>query len=308
MAFDLYFAGSLGPEMDAFIYRNNCNHLFSQYNERKAISRWNEMVNANPEGTSKLFIDSGAYTAYTKKKEMDVDEYIDFVNSIDEYVTVFAQVDKIPGVHGEPKTKEQVLEAPEISWKNYLYMRDKVKSPDKLLPVFHRREDFKWLKQMLETTFNGKHIPYIGIAATTDSSVKEKEVWFDKVFEIIRHSSNPNVKTHAFGMTSLRLLENYPFTSADSTSWLMTGANGGIMTKYGIITVSDWQHDNPNHIFHLGEEQGADINKYIQSFGFTLEELAETYKNRDKFNILYLKEWCENYKYKGNGSYKRSLF
>lgn len=309
MAFDLYFAGSAEAEVNNFIFEQGCNHLYSQYNDRSQIAKWNELADAHPENTtSKLFIDSGAYTVYTRQKTLDVDEYINYLNSMDKYLTIFAQVDKIPGVHGQPKTKEQVLEAPKLSWENYLYMREKVNSPDKLLPIFHRREDFSWLEQMLETTFDSKHIPYIGIAATTDSSTKEKEAWFEKVFEVIRNSSNPNVKTHAFGMTSLKLLEKFPFTSADSTSWLMTAVTGGIMTKYGVICVSDRQYNNKDHIKHLSDTARKDIDEYIQSFGFTWEELAAEYKNRHKFNVLYLKQWCENYKYKGNHSHKRSLF
>ena len=32
-------------------------------------------------------------------------------------------------------------------------------------------------------------------------------------FKMISESNNPHVKTHAFGMTSLKLLEQYPFTN-----------------------------------------------------------------------------------------------
>lgn len=309
MSIDLYLAGGKVPPVEPFLTEHRCNRLCSQIYDRKNYLEWAERVRESQgKLNNKLFIDSGAYTAYTRQKEIDVDEYIEFVNSIDDFVTVFAQVDKIPGVHGQPKTKEQILEAPELSWKNYLYMRERVTSPDKLLPIFHRREDFKWLKQMLETTFDGKHIPYIGIAATTDSSVKEKKEWFERVFAIIRSSSNPNVKTHAFGMTSLKLLETYPFTSADSTSWLMAGANGGIMSKWGTIIVSEQQKNDPSHILHATREQADEIHNYIESFGFTLEQLSQDYKNRVMFNALFLKEWAKNYKLKSTDSYKKPLF
>ena len=203
---------------------------------------------------------------------------------------------------------EQILKAPEISWENYLYMRQKVKSPNKLLPIFHRREDFKYLKQMLETTFDGKYIPYIGIAATTDSSVKEKKEWFDKVFKIIKNSSNPNVKTHAFGMTSLKLLEKYPFTSADSTSWIMTGANGAIMTPFGTIYVSQSKSNELNYITHLSKEALLTLQEYLHSLGLTFEEVSTDYKQRMLANIKYLKNWCDNYKYKPAGITRINLF
>lgn len=300
MGFDLYFAGCQNKMLYDWLAQNDGCKLFSQVLERQDIEYWCS------KNSGKLFIDSGAYTVYTRNIDLDVDEYIKYVNSIDEHLTIFSQVDKIPGVHGQPKTKEQILEAPELSWKNYCYMREHVKSPDKLLPIFHRRENWKYLYQMLETTFDGKHIPYIGLAATTDSSTKEKEIWFDKCFAIIKKSSNPHVKTHAFGMTSLKLLERYPFTSADSTSWIMVGANGNILTPFGLVTVSDSQQHLKNYISNnLGEKQ---LKKYLQSIGIELELVRTDYKYRMLANLIYLKNWADNYVYKGSSIDRKKLF
>lgn len=307
MAIDMYLAGRTSAKMDQFLYEKGCNHLFSQLYERKGINQWIENSVENGK-KGKIFIDSGAYTAYTKGKELDVDEYIDFLNSNTENLDLFAQVDKIPGQHGKPKTLEEILEAPRQSWNNYLYMRPKMKEPDKLLPIFHRRESFEWLELMLETTFDNKHIPYIGIAATTDSTVKEKKNWFDQVFNIIRKSSNPNVKTHAFGMTSFKLLEAYPWTSADSTSWIQCGANGSIFTKWGVLLVSDWQMNDPDNIIHMGEG-GKEVIKYIESFGYTVEMLASKAFNRWGFNGLMYDDWGRNiHQYKGGKMHRRPLF
>ena len=187
-------------------------------------------------------------------------------------------------------------------------MRERVISPDKLIPIFHRREDFKWLDLMLETTFNGAHIPYIGIAATTDSTVTEKQNWFEKVFNHIKHSSNPNVKTHAFGMTSLTLLELYPFTSADSTSWLMAAINGAILSPFGVIYVSEKNKHDPGHILGLASFTRKAVEDYITNRGFTLEELSTKYAAREKINALYFVEWSQSYQYKGTGFYRLSLF
>lgn len=300
MSFDLYFAGNQNRMLYDWLAQNNGCKLFSQVSDRSDIEYWCS------KDSGKLFIDSGAYTVYTKNIDLDVDEYIKYINSIDEHLTIFAQVDKIPGVHGQPKTKEQILEAPELSWKNYCYMRERVKSPDKLLPIFHRRENWKYLHQMLETTFDGKHIPYIGLATTTDSTVKEKEDWFNKCFDIIKKSSNPNVKTHAFGMASLRLLEQYPFTSADSTSWIMVGANGNIMTPFGLMTVSDSRSHLKNHISNnIGEEK---LKKYLQNIGIELELVKTDYKYRTLANLIYLKNWADNYVYKCSSINRKKLF
>jgi len=305
--FQLYFAGSQNRVAEAYLRKSGANRLASQLLDRPVIKGWIE-GRSRGECKGHLFIDSGAFSAHTRGAEVDVDAYIEFINSIDEHVYLFAQVDKIPGVFRQPKTPQQLAEAPELSWKNYLYMRERVKSPNKLLPIFHQGEDYKWLENMLEATFDGEHIPYIGISPANDQPVAEKEKFIDKCFKIIKSSSNPDVKTHAFGMTSLHLLERYPFTSADSTSWIMNGANGSIMTKYGSVTVSASRRHAPDHILNMPKAAQQEIQQYVESHGYTLEGLAHDYKQRIIFNIQYLLEWARNYKYKPSSVKRRTLF
>lgn len=306
--FQLYFAGSQNKVAEAYLRKSGANRLASQLLDRIVINGW---IEARKSGQSKghLFIDSGAFSAHTKNAELDVDAYIDYLNSIDEDLHIFAQVDKIPGVFRKPKTREELLEAPKQSWDNYLYMRDKLKSPKKLLPIFHQGEDYKWLENILEwVDENGEHIPYIGISPANDQPVKEKEKFIDKCFKIIAKSSNPNVCTHAFGMTSLHILERYPFTSADSTSWILNGANGSIMTKYGSVTVSSGRLNAPDHIRKMPKEAQQEIQRYVESHGHTMTGLADDYKQRVLFNIQYLLEWAKNYKYKPSAVKRKSLF
>lgn len=310
MAFDLYFAGSQCREADELMVKLNCNRLFSQENDRKNISNWQKYKHSRrTQYKGNIFIDSGAFSVHTKGIELNVDEYIDYINSIDEDIHIFAQVDKIPGEFGKEKTKEQIIEAPKLSWDNYLYMKEKVISRDKLLPIFHQGEDFKWLENMLEYKHeDGQHIAYIGISPANDKSAKEKEIFIHKCFNIIKKSSNPLVKTHAFGMTSKWILERYPFTSADSTSWLMTGANGNIMTPKGIILVSDKKLSDPGHIMNMPEEARENIQYFLEKLGYTLESAMCDYKVRMCINIAYLKQWADNYEYRPLTISKKSLF
>jgi hypothetical protein len=288
LPFNLYFAGSQAKVADELIEELGLLRLLSYLNDKRHI------LNRKAKGL-KTFIDSGAFSAHTKGVEIDADDYIAFLNEHDDTVSICAQLDKIPGEFGKPKTREQLLEAPELSWQNYLYMVERLKSPKKLLPIFHQGEDFKHLKRMLE--FEPK-IDYIGISPANDVSTPLKERWIRECFKIIKNSPNPNVKTHAFGMTSLWVLERYPFTSADSTSWIMTGANGGIMTEFGVLLVSDNQKKNPKHVCNLPKPIYEKVVEYVEKKGFKLEELGSDYKQRMCFNILYLKEWADNYEYK----------
>lgn len=300
--FNLYFAGSDNPAWRDYLIEKKANRLASWINDKGVIDEW---IANKAEGH--LFIDSGAFSSHTVGKEVDVDRYINFLNSLDDYVYLAAQVDKIPGEFRKFKTRKQCLEAPLMSWENYNYMRPRLKSPNKILPVFHQNEDFDWLLIMLETTFDGEHIPYIGVSPANDRSTKEKNEWFETVFRLIGQSSNPDVKTHAFGMTSLPVLERYPFTSADSTSWIMTGANGGIMTSKGNVIISSKQMDNPQHIIHSTPEEQDEVYQLCDKYKFNFEDLQVSYQERVKFNVAYLLDWAENYEYKGTEIKKRSL-
>lgn len=306
MSFNLYFAGCGNTPVIDFKLKNNTNQLLSQLNERKGIMDW--IDNMKKTGNKcKLFIDSGAWSAHSKGKEVNIDDYINFLNKYDEYFYIYAELDKIPGKFRQIKTLEEKLEAPVISWNNYLYMKDKVKSRDKLLPVFHQGEDFKWLKNMLEYTHQDTktHIPYIGISPANDSSVPGKVAFIEKCFEIIKNSNNPDVKTHAFGMTSLKVLEQYPFTSADSTSYLMSAINGSIMTKKGTLNISNRRLSKDNVIFLNNKKE---LLSEIKKYGYTIEQLSSNIDDRVIYNIKFILDWCDNYQYKPNKINKHNLF
>ena len=120
MSLTLYFAGGGTKEVSDYMNNMRCDRLYSQLLDRKAISNQIEAIKNNNSG--KLFIDSGAYTAHTKGTKIDVDEYINYLNDIHEYCTVYAQVDHIAGRFGQPKDPKEVEAAPGISWENYNYM------------------------------------------------------------------------------------------------------------------------------------------------------------------------------------------
>ena len=307
--FQLYFAGSLNKVFEEDLKNKGANRLASQLLDRAVIDGW---IAGRKEGRFKgrLLIDSGAFSAHTRDAEVDVDAYIAYLNEIDDYVHAAAQVDKIPGKFRHPKTRQELEEAPELSWKNYLYMRARLKSPDKLMPIFHQGEDYKWLHNILEwrDPDTGEQIKYMGISPANDQPVKEKIKFIEKCFNIIKKSSNSNIQTHAFGMTSLYVLEMYPFTSADSTSWLLNGANGSIMTKYGSVLVSEKSKHLPGHIAKMPKEAQQEIQRYVESKGYDMQKLATDYTERIKLNIDYLLDWAKNYRCKPSTVKRRTLF
>lgn len=187
-----------------------------------------------------LFCDSGAFSVHTGKADVTQDEYIEYINSIIEDVDVFAQLDTIPGTFGKPKKPEDYEKSANESWENFLYMRNKVKYKHKIMPVFHFGEDVKYLKQMLEyVDEDGEKLDYIGLSPANDASVKDRMQYLQNMYDIIRASSNPGVKTHVYGFTSLTAMSKFPCYSADSISHrLISGYNKIFTEHFGVISVS----------------------------------------------------------------------
>lgn len=301
--FNLYFASS---EYDDLKRQYNMNQLLSQYNDRSEIRDWVKYLKNHPECTSKLMIDSGAYTASTKGLSIDIEDYLKFIKEVDEYVDYFVALDVIPtlGTAREVKNSISVEDSSELSWKNYLYMIEKVDNPKKIIPVFHGGEDFKWLKNMLEfRDKNGEYIDYIGLAVG-DGSKAGREQWFNQCFKIINSSSNPNVKTHAFGMTETSLLEKFPFTSSDSTSYVKQGAFGTINIKLkSSYTISIKGVKKPNHITQAPKEVQEYVDNKLKLIGTSLKELEELQERGEsprqylvKFNLLEFYDWSINFR------------
>lgn len=297
---DFYFAGSRCPEAEKLIESNGYCRLFSYFNDRHALGKRFEKNLT----TGKLFVDSGAFTAWTKGIQLDVDEYIDWLNENESHIYLAGQIDCIPGEFRKRATPAERNEAAEKTWQNYLYMRSKLNNPDLVVYTFHLGEDYRFLQRALEDTT----IKYIALGGTVGSTVAIKEKFFEKCFQIIKNSPNPNVKVHAFGMTSFELIQKFPFTSVDSTSWIMTSANGGIFSDYGVISVGQKHKYNPNNILYLPPQCRESVIQKIEKFGYTLSELTENYKARDCYNIKYLYNRALKVTQMSNNSFKKHLF
>ncbi len=266
------------------------NALITQF-DRKQI---NYMIDYQKSGfISKLFIDSGAYSIHSKKvskanqKYANVDSYIEFVNSIDDHLHIIAQLDTIPGTHCLPKLAEDYVISAEKSWDNFLYMYERLKSPEKLIPVFHYGESFQNLDKMLNwRDKNGKLLSYIGIAAAKDTHRSVIEQYLKVAHKAIAQSNNPNIKSHLFGMTGLNILPKIPAYSADSvTHWIESGCNRVIVPELGRIALS--KHPRRagykadfNFLKTADEKSIKKLQDYIDYLGCTIEDLEDSFATR----------------------------
>lgn len=300
MSFNLYFAGSQAKEVDEYIKQIGGARLFSFAD--KSNKALNDYIETAP--NSNIFMDSGAFSVHHSGAVIDIDKYIEFINNTPR-VTVWAQLDEIPFPVLNTSTAEK---SSRVSWENYLYMMDRVKDEyrDKVIPIYHYGEPYETLERMLNTEVHGRIAPYIGIGGRHGVSKQAHYDYFKNIFHIVKNSKNPNVKIHAFGMTMLDMLEQYPFHSADSTTWLMLGVNGNIQTKTcGTVCVSDRQKHDKNSVFHFSDEIKEKIKAELAELNYTLEDVSTDYKKRLIFNVHYFKTWADNYEYKPRNTVKR---
>lgn len=298
----LYFAGVSETDKPPV----GANALFSYIDQGKlTFHKLKDFIKPG-----KLFIDSGAFSAWTKGSQVNVKEYINWLNDRVDDIDLCGQVDVIPGDRVFGATPAQVKEAAQKTWDNYLFMRQRLKNPNALLYTFHVGEPIEFLERALEwTDEQGNHIPYMALGGMVGKPHHIRDTFLEKCFITIRKSSNPNVKIHAFGMTDFELLEKYPIYSADSTSWIMVGAMGNVMTDFGNIAVSLNQKNDPKHYSHLPEESINNFNKMIAEFGFTLDELAEHRDNRILFNAMYMNKKVQEINNKQRKfTYRKKLF
>jgi hypothetical protein len=248
-----------------------------------------------PQKNFRLLLDSGAYTAWTKAKTIDIDEYISFLKKFDPYMECYISLDVIPEKLGH----EEVEFSAQKSYDNYMYMREKGLAP---IPVFHQGEKFKWLEKMLEAGAD-----YIGVSPMDDMVNRVKLDWFDAVFDRLTDSTGePVIKTHGFGLTSTFLLLRYPFYSVDSSAWLMLATHGGIYvpvktngeydytksaSRINISDRSSFKTKREMHYLTLNEYAKVEIDKYFALKGFTFEELATDYKKRCEINAVYFHDF-----------------
>lgn len=307
--FILYFAGAGSKQAQEEIKKLQCNQLLSYGIARGEIYKWVEFKRNNPDYKGKLFIDSGAHSistgAITIDKDTYLEDYIKFINETGDAVDIFCQLDDIP----EGPTVDR--DTFKNSWENYLYMVTKVKVEyrDKLVPVFHFNEDFKGLDTILEHVHEDtkQHIPYICLAPRF-GNYGVRYAWLEEAFKHIRQSSNPNVKTHVLGCTILRLLEEFPITSADSATWAISSAFGSVRIGDMSIPISEQTENKSTNLANKSVAQREAVEAVAKEHGLTMEELRKEPYKRQIMTIREMKKWEDNYKCRYQGVVKTELW
>lgn len=277
MAFDFYFAGATTKRIREWLVSLNANVLKSYYTDQPTIKRFFEYKKKGWKG--KLMIDNGEFTFHRHGGSINIDEYIAWLNKYDEYIDYAIAVDNIPGKWRHPRTLQDYQVSTQKTWENYLYMIERVKSPDKLLPVFHQGDDFSALDRFLSLP----NLKYMCIAGSKDLTNADREIFYEKCFDRI-DKKRPDIKVHCLGSATISNVEKFRFTSLDSTTCNMVAAMGNIFIDGQVIYVGD----KLTTLRAKGIDHITALSKYCDDYGISMDAIGADYQTRCMFNIRYM--------------------
>lgn len=254
-----------------------------------------------------LFIDSGAYSVHTGKVKLDsdtdIDGYAKYLNSIDKYTHLVAQLDHIPGKYHVPKTPDDYIYSAKASWDMFKELYYKLASPEKLIYVYHQGEPISALESALDWKDDkGNPLGVIGLSGQGDSSEKLIRSFMIQAMRVIQQSNNPKCRTHLFGIASDYILNACQPYSSDSTTHLQIGAFGKILLPHyhQPVIVSDRQiSEHPDSSkddrkllerlpYKGGEAMYQDVKKYIESLNLDMYDVTASPYYRTAVNMHYL--------------------
>lgn len=218
----------------------------------------------------KIFLDSGAFSAFTKGVNIDLPKYCDYIIRNEDII------EKVDGV-----VMASVLDGigdPLLTWQNQLKMEELGAKP---LPCYHYGEDPRYLEWYIERY---EYITLGGLVAQSDEQIT---MWLDRIWEnyLTDGSGRPRLKVHGFGVSTAKLMRRYPWYSTDSSSWVQQARVGSMMLipEAKNINVSD---QSPNrriegqHLDNLNPPQRAAIEAKLRSHGVDTDRMRSTYLSR----------------------------
>lgn len=274
VARDVESSGGQAPLWLKFTRRR----LFSYYYHGMKHNQVSKDVEASHEVLKlDLFLDSGAFTAFTKNKEIDIDRYGSFLQATKPMWKATSSLDFIG--RGD--------EAAKRSYNNFQHL---IKQGHDVCPVFHVREPDSWLQRYIDEGWS-----YIFIGGMVPETTGWLQDRLDHLFDrlLCRRDGSPRVRTHGFGLTTQALMFRYPWFSVDSTSWLMTGIFGSCVfsTGQGKLRKVDFSHQSGSlrkvdgwHYWNLSPREKRVVDGWLSFFNITAEDCAKHYSYRDAVN------------------------
>lgn len=274
----LFFASSCTSQTHKACWRaaDIKRYLFS-YGNGQAQYRENRELYDDPE--NEIIVDSGAFTAWTKGKPINLAQYIDFCKKVQDEAkaqVLFVNLDVIPGSFGRRPTEFEREDSAFVGWSNYTEMRREGLT---VMHVYHQHESLFYLDLLADTG------DIFGVSPANDVSAKERGVWLCKVFDRLA-SRRPFPRTHGFGVTTSSLVEDFPFYQVDSTSWLASSLYGTVPvpTGRGIVAMTKRDALLRAGQGRLGIEAAKNLAPCVEGgYRFCTVESLEAYKDLEYY-------------------------
>ena len=157
---------------------------------------------------NKICLDNGAFSFWTKNKQVDWDKYYDWVYDLKERIEFFIIPDVIDGTE-----KENDFLINEFFMNYYHSNRSFYR---KGIPVWHIAESLDRLKTM------ASNFDYIAFGSSGEYSELGTEKWHNRMNEAMKivcdKDGIPQVKIHMLRCLNPKIFTKYPFYSGDSTN------------------------------------------------------------------------------------------
>lgn len=231
-------------------------------------------VDAMRNNEAKVFIDSGAFSAFTLGVKIDLPTYCNYIKMNKDIIRVedgVVMASVLDGI-GDP------LETFQNQWR----MEQLGAKP---LPCFHFGEDERYLEHYV------KNYSYITLGGMVGRSSDTLSKWLDRLWDkyLVDGSGKPKLKVHGFGITAIPIMERYPWWSVDSSSWIQATAFGSIVTPlHGPMSVSEKspsRHVAGQHATTLSLPEQQYVFEMLEQQGFTYERLSTVYESRAAYNL-----------------------
>lgn len=236
----------------------------------------------------KIFLDSGAYTAWSQGKEINLNQYIDYCHENEDIIEMAAVLDVlVKDVRDIPKAVKQTY------WNLQEMERQKVKN---VIPAYHFLEPEEVLK------FYADNYPYIALGGLVGKSTQQLLTWLDRMWvkHLIKADGTPKCKVHGFGITSLPAMQRYPWTSVDSSTWVQWSANGMLLLPWrgmqiNISNRSSARKHKDMHLTTYSPQETKMFEAEIIQYGGDPERLANYYYSRWAFNYWAFPEYLRTH-------------
>lgn len=260
--------------------RNSCENFLESFHYIKS-QRYVDKIRRDG---LKVFLDSGAFSAFSLGEKIDLGAYCDYIHRNADIIEFPSVLDAIGDYKG--------------TYWNQTEMERRGVRP---LPCFHYGEPVEVLEHYVA------NYDYITIGGMVPISTPQLLIWLDRMWaDHLTHSDGtPKVKVHGFGLTSLPLMFRYPWYSVDSSTWVQWAANGMILIpgKAGQVDVSNKssrRKQRNQHLDSLPEIMTSAIENEIRSFGGDPERLRDLYYSRWAWNAFAFPKYASAKKWEGD--------